>query len=604
MNNRLAFLNKPTPDRKEWLLATTLISILTLFLYHDTLNSYWRFDDGLHLMFATEHSPWQYFFDPVFTRAQSSANVTPWNVFFYDLNLALFGFEPRGFYAHLLLLITSAALALYALLRRWLPMPSTVFGIIIFLTGKPTYHLTQELMCNHYLTGMFFSLISLILFTGFIHKPHSIRLFFACLFYALAMTCKEVYVPLIALLPFLPIGTFKQRIYATLPFILLVIGYALWRHAVLGAWIGGYTIRTTSLSFLEIIQQYLNIPFLLFDHHGWQLASLILLAFFSLLAFKKRLPNVFLLLITVFILYAPLLPLTLFPGINQADRYLFAPWTALSIWIAVIFQPQKQHKKQGKVEVISAITKPLCAIVIIIASVIGLQDEKQNYQSTLHKAESIYHFAIESDFSKKALVLDADANDDYWVLVSSEARRAADIAHHKMPVPILIIINKLNGLLLLNQILTDYQLDISPIKFFHYENKQMRPMNIKPLIHTALHQLTTGKDRILKVILDQQEGLLTWDFEPKDLIYSATLWQGKPSRLRYPIVSVPQSGGYPLTIKNRTQMSVVFKSPDGWVGVTPRFDLDKHQQHLEWQGKTDTVSLTHALKRLLRNIQE
>jgi hypothetical protein len=71
------------------------------------LNGYWRFDDGAHLMFATEYSPSQYFFNPVVTRAFSGANITPWNVFFYDLNLSIFGFHPAGFYFHLLFLLVS-----------------------------------------------------------------------------------------------------------------------------------------------------------------------------------------------------------------------------------------------------------------------------------------------------------------------------------------------------------------------------------------------------------------------------------------------------------------------------------------------------------------
>ncbi|SMG66049.1 membrane protein [methanotrophic bacterial endosymbiont of Bathymodiolus sp.] len=76
------FLNKPKPNRYEWLFITSLSVVLTLFLYPSALNGYWRFDDGAHLMFATEYSPSQYFFNPVVTRAFSGANITPWNVFF------------------------------------------------------------------------------------------------------------------------------------------------------------------------------------------------------------------------------------------------------------------------------------------------------------------------------------------------------------------------------------------------------------------------------------------------------------------------------------------------------------------------------------------
>lgn len=187
-----AFLNKQVPDRYEWSFIVTLTIALIIFLYANSLHGYWRSDDGAHLMFATEYSPSQYFFEPAITRAQSGANVTPWNVLFYDLNLSIFGFEPSGFYFHILLLTAATTLSLYALLRLWLPIPQAALGIIIFLTGRPTYHLTQELMNSHYLTGMLFSLLSLYFFTQYLSLGSVIRVLAASLFYALAMTCKEV----------------------------------------------------------------------------------------------------------------------------------------------------------------------------------------------------------------------------------------------------------------------------------------------------------------------------------------------------------------------------------------------------------------------------
>jgi hypothetical protein len=151
------FFNKSRPDRYEWIVVTVLTTLLAVFLYRDALDGYWRFDDGFHLMFATEHKPWEYFFDYMVTRAQSGANVAPWNAYFYDINLSLFGFEPRNFYLHLLILIIATSLALYSLLRLWLPLPQTLLGVFLFLLGRPTLHMAHEIMSNHYLTGMMFS---------------------------------------------------------------------------------------------------------------------------------------------------------------------------------------------------------------------------------------------------------------------------------------------------------------------------------------------------------------------------------------------------------------------------------------------------------------
>lgn len=49
----------------------------------------WRFDNGFHLNFAIDYTPWQYFFIPEILRLQSGANLTSWNALFYDLNLSL-----------------------------------------------------------------------------------------------------------------------------------------------------------------------------------------------------------------------------------------------------------------------------------------------------------------------------------------------------------------------------------------------------------------------------------------------------------------------------------------------------------------------------------
>lgn len=585
-----SFHNKPSPDRYEWLFIIALTIALTLLLHGNALDGYWRFDDGAHLMFATDYSPWQYFFDPAITRAQSGANVTPWNAFFYDLNLSIFGFEPGGFYLHLLLAIASTTLALYALLRLWLPLPSALLGIIVFLTGRPIYHLTQELMNNHYLTGMLFSLLCLTFFTHYIRYGNSIKLLSALVMYALAMTCKEVYVPLIALLFVIPAGNLKQRLMAILPFIVVGIAYALWRHEVLGAWIGGYITNTGEAQFLSILQQLAYIPFLLFNTHGWGLVGLIVVTIMSFIAAWSRLLNIPLVATCVFILFAPLIPLTLFPGISHPDRYLFAPWTAISIWIAVIFQSLRINTTN--------IGNSLSALVLIIACTQGYIYERQEHKHAIHKAEQLYHFAIESDFSQKALMLDTKANGIYWAFVGSEVRRAYDIAKNRVPQPVLITVNTLNGLLLLDEIILDRQLDLSAIQFLQYSDGFFSTLNIKPLINLSLSQLKAGKDQSLKVILSHNKEALTWTFQPAGISYSAMLWKERPDRLQYSLIDLPDQGTYPLNINDETHISLCYKSPEGWLAVSPKFKLETRQE-MVWQGKTDLSQVTDKLESLL-----
>ncbi|OQK16715.1 hypothetical protein AU255_02060 [Methyloprofundus sedimenti] len=596
------FLRNPTPSRLEWSLIIALTVLLTIILHADALGGYWRSDDGFHLMFATEYSPWQYFFEPSITRAQSGANVTPWNALFYDLNLSVFGFEPGGFYAHLLLVIIGSALSLYALLRLWLPFPSAALGIILFLTGRPTFHLTQKLMNNHYLTGMLFSLLSLYFFTHYLRHGKRYKLLSAVILYALAMTCKEIYVPLIGLLFVIPAGNLKQRLMAMLPFVLVAVAYTLWRHEVLGAWVGGYVTNKSDINYLSTVKQLANVAFLLFDKHGWGLAGVVIVAIMSLIAACKGLLNIPLLIVAIIILFAPLLPLTLYPGINQPDRYLFAIWTALCIWVAIIFQPAKSDNNRTPALQALPVIKLLSACGLIIASVMGLLDEKRHKTGDVQLSEAMYHFALETDFSKQALILDANENGNYWAFVGSEARRAYDNSKKHIPAPALIFVNKLNSLLLLDQIAHDHQIDLSAIQFLQYHNGTFSPVNIKPIINNSLNLLNSGKDQMLQITFSQEQGRLNWLFQPKGISYSATLWREKPNRLQYSIVDIPDQGAFPINIQDKTQISLTATSQNGWIVATPKFKLNTHQQKIVWHGKTDLAQYTDKLKSLLSSI--
>jgi hypothetical protein len=594
------FLKKPKPNRYEWLFITSLSVVLTLFLYPSALNGYWRFDDGAHLMFATEYSPSQYFFNPVVTRAFSGANITPWNVFFYDLNLSIFGFHPAGFYFHLLFLLVCTSLALFALMRLWLPLSSSLLGIIMFLTGKPTYHITQELMCNHYLTGMLFSVLSLYFFTHYLRYGNKFKLLSSLVLYVLAMTCKEVYVPLIAILLVIPAGSYKQRIQAMVPFIAVGIGYALWRHKVLGSWIGGYLMNPVEpniLTILTIVQQLVNIPFLLFDVQGWGVSGLIIIIIMSLIAVWSRLVNLPLFAVSVFILLVPLIPLTFFPGVGQPDRYLFAPWTALSIWIAIIFQPLNRTKKNRIFRSTETAVKSLSTIVLLISSLQNSLSESQKMKGSINQAEAIYHFALEADFSKQALMIDIPQYSNYWAFVSSEARRAYDISNNLPPQPVLITDKSLNGLLILNEATKDTQ-------FYRYHNDYFTPYNIKPLISTVLDSLKAGKDQLLQVTLSHNKDVLTWDLEPKGLSYSLLLWRARPARLQQlSEEGLPDKGSAALNI-NDMRISWSVKSPEGWMAVTPEFKFTAGQQKLLWRGKTNLVLVTKKLESLLDRMEQ
>lgn len=587
------FFNKARPDRYEWFFVTVLTSALATFLFYDALNGYWRFDDGFHLMFAVEYSPWQYFFDPAITRAQSGANVTPWNALFYDISLSIFGFNSKGFYLHSLLLIVATALALYALLRHWLLLRPALLGIILFLLGKPTLHMAHELMCGHYLTGMLFSLLSLNFFIHYIRHHHCTNLLVSLLLYILAISCKETYVPLVAVLLFIPAGCYKQRIIALLPFALIVVGYALWRYAVLGAWVGGYK-SGVEISYQFIAEQLTHIPFVLWSKQGLGLIGVISLILLSLAACKKRLFNLPLTLASIFIISVPLIPLILSTGISQPGRYLFLPWVAMCIWIAIIFQPHKQNK-------VYATFKYICAIVLIISSSIGHQHEAQDLKKTITHAENIYRFTMEADFSKEGLVLNSNGTaDEYWAYVSSFARHAYDLSKGSPLLPVFIITSEVHSI---NDLLSSahrQQVDIGSMQFYQYRHEVFNTVDVKLILNTFLDKLKAGKEQYFDVYFSHKKGLLSWNIQPNNLAYSVMLWP-KKSYLRYREIPISGVGLYPWHTEYKTDVSLSFKSPSGWLATSSKIKIEPNQQkEAMWQGKSDAALTINLLESLLQ----
>jgi hypothetical protein len=146
--------------RRPWLVPLILAAV-TLVMHHSALNGFWRFDDGWLLGFAACYAPWEYFFLPSFTREISYSFITPWLPLTYDTNLALFGLNPLGHYAHQLVSLWLAAYMSFLVLRLWMSLGWAVFGAMLFLVGTPTVHIAQELMTGHYLEGLIFACVAI-----------------------------------------------------------------------------------------------------------------------------------------------------------------------------------------------------------------------------------------------------------------------------------------------------------------------------------------------------------------------------------------------------------------------------------------------------------
>ncbi len=483
-------------QRKEYWLAGLFLALFTFVVHGKVFSESWRWDDGAHLNFAARFSPWQYFFDPDIARAYSSANVAPWNLLFYDINLSLFGMNTGGHYAHLLLMVALGTILFYAVLRQWLTPFSAMIGAVALLLGKPTFHIAAGLMHGHYATGFALAMLSILGWTRYLKGERWYWLVLSVLAYLLATTCKEVYVPLMVLLPFLPVGTWRQRLRALLPFLLVAAAYTGWRYLILEGLLGGYS-GEAGLDFANAARQLAGIPTLLI---GKKLPGIIIaISFIALMsaAHMQRRLNWVLCAVVFCITIFPLLPLTSSPGINRPDRYLFVPWVALCTCLAVILPNQNRP-------IFSVVTPAVFILALISVHLQGRREVKAD----LAYWKIVYRFALSADKTKQAIFLGPDGGYKSMVLVG--ARNAADILAADAPPGNLITVDDTgNGLLYIKS---------AGMQIFEFKDRKMSLMSQERLteVFPQYPFLQFNENIPLEIDLSLISGVLHWRLGPYD----------------------------------------------------------------------------------------
>src|SRR5437016_2051548 len=146
------------PDDRRRLLpdagAIAVLSVLPFVLYRGVLSLWWSHDDFYQLRFVTQYRDWEYALRPEVWHLLPNGMFTPLLFFSLELDRALFGADPQAFYLHHLLVVDLAFLALYALLRQWLPAGWAGFGTGLAPVGTPVALSLQLLMTRHYLEGL------------------------------------------------------------------------------------------------------------------------------------------------------------------------------------------------------------------------------------------------------------------------------------------------------------------------------------------------------------------------------------------------------------------------------------------------------------------
>lgn len=331
--------NKNREILSEFAIISILFSLVFILLLQNS-PGFWTFDDGEHLNFAVNHSIIEYFTNSSVVRLQSWANLTPWIFLFYKFNLTLFGLDSSVHYIHIATIIAISAVATYELISLKFDKMTAFFSSVFFILGLPTACVSGELMSAHYAYGLLFSILCLYFFITYSNEASLKIIFPSCFFYAAALMCKEIYIPLGLFLFLLCKGSLKERLLKITPFLVILLLYMFIRYFIFGRFIGGYNTLSADGSglFFSRIHKFLNIPWIFSGGIGertwaaWIYIFSILIAVFSI---GRKMPII--LFIGSAMLCAPLYPLTLIPGLNDPNRYFFGFWWGFSILMVIGF---------------------------------------------------------------------------------------------------------------------------------------------------------------------------------------------------------------------------------------------------------------------------
>ena len=536
--------------RHTWIeyLGATIVLIIATFLAHgQSLYGSWRWDDGAHLIYAINYSPLQYFFNPEITRLQSGANLTPWNALFYDINIALFGMNAAGHYSHLLIILALGVTLFYAVLRQWLPPLPSMLGATMVLLGKPTVHIAAGLMHGHYATGFALTMLSIWAWVQYFRERKTHQLVLSIFAYLLATTCKEIYVPLPLLLFFLPVTHVSERIRAILPFVLVGALYTGWRYLVLGRLIGGYSQGIFEKE--SLFNQLLGIPELLIDAKLYSFVFITLLTIHLFIFFSRKNINYYFVFISIIIAIIPLIPLTKFPGIYTADRYLFIPWITLSTYAAILLTNSK-----GSIYMVFGQGALLFSLLFIH------QQEKQRISGDLNQWDALSRFSLSIDKSRQAIFLEPD--DGYKRSMLTNTRYTADLlTPNSIPGNLHITYGSCMDL-------RDSQL--LNMEIFELVNEKVTSMSDARRLEKI--PIQHAKSMPLDSTISLAQGVLNWKFGPyHDGIYHVFINDDKNAYI------VPKNGSVSWKFRKKFKLSFCSTRLDEGIcsiSCSPKLDLD------------------------------
>lgn len=318
---------RPFGERGD-LAPTVLLLALPWALFARVLGLWWA-DDGLEMLrFLRGHPFADYVWFPEAWRSLPGSVLTPLQFLSLHLDLAAFGMAPRAFYAHQLLALGIAAVALYAALREATDRGPALAGAALFLLGPAVAALAAMIPARHYAEALACGAVATLLFTRAVRTGRRGLAWAAAASTFAGMCFKETMVPLPAWLLVLPVGGFRARRRAWLPQAAAAGVYVAYRAWMLGReMLQGYGLTILPE---DLPKQVTHLPAAAMRLAiGAAPASWVLLAGIGAAALllvvrdARTLPA---LVLGPLLALAPIVPVSL----DLSERYVFTLWAGLS----------------------------------------------------------------------------------------------------------------------------------------------------------------------------------------------------------------------------------------------------------------------------------
>jgi hypothetical protein len=308
--------------------AVAALVLLTILLYRKVLALWLTYDDANILRTTFDYS-----FLDIFTnsRVWPQQLFTPLLYAFFHALRRIFGFDPLRFYMVQLAIAALTVALVYAAVRQFLDWKRSLAAAALFVIGPPVCSVVVQLSTVHYFLSIAFCALSVIAYAAAVRRQSVAMDVVSVLCYFLAMLAKEVAIPLPLLIVALPLRDARTRVRFAIGHGAAVIAYFLWRHAVLGTFLGAYGWQIDAHEWPRLL---MFLPLRIMEGAagaGLVIGFLVIVLMTLTIAFAIRGRGALILLVAAMVVAgAPLIPLAK----EVSRRYVAVPWLGWSIAFA------------------------------------------------------------------------------------------------------------------------------------------------------------------------------------------------------------------------------------------------------------------------------